>query len=198
VHRKVAIVVAACVLVFGKAAFAHRIDEYLQAMILSLEGNPVQASMRLILCSARARYLTIATEGKSVPPQLISWSFPQPAQMRDGLGEHIEYAMDLVRCRSTPSGKAGVWLNGVLVASLFHLGMRHIADGTDRLLFFAGIAASRPASCRGSPLGCAYRCASKAASNSRHCDDFYHRSLRHAYPRRARCRKRSEPSGRRC
>ena len=30
------------------AAFAHRIDEYLQATILSLETNRVQASMRLI------------------------------------------------------------------------------------------------------------------------------------------------------
>jgi hypothetical protein len=31
-----------------KVAFAYRIDEYLQATMLSLEGNRVQASMRLI------------------------------------------------------------------------------------------------------------------------------------------------------
>jgi hypothetical protein len=30
-----------------------------------------------------------------VQPVLLSWSFPDPAQMRDGLGEiHIEYAID--------------------------------------------------------------------------------------------------------
>jgi hypothetical protein len=221
-RRKFTVVIAACVLIFGKAAFAHRIDEYLQATILSVEGNRVQASMRLIpgiLVSSsviaaidgngdgafsdgeeRAYAqrvlddLTITIDGKSVPPKLISWSFPQPAQMRDGLGEiHIEYAMDLpsggqdrslivanhhlpatsvylmnvlvprdpgVRivaqkrnerqslyeldyrqmgtagaAQITPWGRARVWLNGVQVASLFRLGMRHIAEGTDHLLF---------------------------------------------------------------
>src|SRR5580700_3358159 len=123
-RRKTAVLIAACILVLGKAVFAHRIDEYLQATILSLEGNRVQASMRLIpgiLVSpsvianidsngdgafseggerAYAQRvlddLTITIDGKSVPPKLISWTFPQPAHMRDGLGEiHIEYAMEL-------------------------------------------------------------------------------------------------------
>src|SRR5580704_14375079 len=99
--RKIALVIAACVLVFGKSAFAHRIDEYLQATILSLEGNRVQASMRLIpgilvSPSVIARIdadgdgifseseerayaqrvlddLTITIDGKSVPPRLIFW-----------------------------------------------------------------------------------------------------------------------------
>jgi len=220
--RKIAVIIAACVLASGKAAFAHRIDEYLQATILSLEGNRVQASMRLIpgiLVSSsviagidsngdgafsegeeRAYAqrvlddLTITIDGKSVPPKLISWTFPQPPQMRDGLGEiHIEYAMDvpfggqnrsltvanhhqsgtsvylmnvlipqdpgiriLAQKRNEqqslyeldyqqmgavgaaplkPWGKARLWLNGVQLASLFRLGMRHIAEGTDHLLF---------------------------------------------------------------
>src|SRR5579862_8345349 len=47
-RRKFALVIACCVLIFGKTAFAHRIDEYLQATIFSLEENRVQASMRLI------------------------------------------------------------------------------------------------------------------------------------------------------
>jgi len=219
--RKIAII-AACVLVFGNVAFAHRIDEYLQATILSLEGSRVQASMRLIPGilvspsviagvdsngdgafseSEERAYaqrvlddLTITIDGKSVQPKLITWSFPQPAQMRDGLGEiHIEYAMELpygsqersliianhhlsttsvylmnvlvprdpdirilaqkrneqqslyeldyqqmgaVRAAPlTAGGKLRLWLNSVQVGSLFHLGMRHIAEGTDHLLF---------------------------------------------------------------
>ena len=37
-----------CFLLADRAAWAHRIDEYLQATILSLEANRVNASMRLI------------------------------------------------------------------------------------------------------------------------------------------------------
>ncbi len=35
----------------------------------------------------------------------------------------------------TPWGNVRTWLNGIQFASLFHLGMRHIAEGTDHLLF---------------------------------------------------------------
>lgn len=42
---KIPALIAACVLLLCKSAFAHRIDEYLQATILSLETNRVQASM---------------------------------------------------------------------------------------------------------------------------------------------------------
>ena len=41
-------VVAACVLLACTPAWAHRIDEYLQATILSLASNRASASMRLI------------------------------------------------------------------------------------------------------------------------------------------------------
>ena len=47
-RRKIAVAIAAGVLLVGKTASAHRIDEYLQATILSLEENRVHASMRLI------------------------------------------------------------------------------------------------------------------------------------------------------
>jgi hypothetical protein len=40
--------------------------------------------------------LSITIGGQNVRPQLISWSFPQPPQMRSGLGEiHIGYTVDL-------------------------------------------------------------------------------------------------------
>lgn len=220
--RKIATAIAAGVLLFGKTAFAHRIDEYLQATILSLEANRVQASMRLIPGilvspsliagidsdgngvfseSEERAYaqrvlsdLSITIDGKSVQPKLVSWSFPRPAQMRDGLGEiHIGYTTDLPsggRNRSlilanhhlnrtsvylmnvlapqdrdvcilaqkrneqqslyeldyqqmaakdaqpqTPWAGVPLWLNGVQFSSLFRLGMRHIAEGTDHLLF---------------------------------------------------------------
>jgi HupE / UreJ protein len=227
-RRMAGVVIAACVLVFGRTAFGHRIDEYLQATILSLEGNRIQASMRLIpgmlvspsliasidvdgdgafSDSEERAYaqcvlndLSITIDGKSVPPKLLSWSFPQPAQLQDGLGEiHIEYGIDIedgiglfdggqnrslivanhhlsgtsvylmnvlvpqdpgiriLAQKRNPQqslyevdyqqraaanatqltlwGRARVWLNGVQVASLFRLGMRHISEGTDHLLF---------------------------------------------------------------
>ena len=108
-RRTFAAVIAACVFLCAKGAFAHRIDEYLQATILSLETNRIQASMRLIpgiLVSpsviaaidsnsdgafseseerAYAKRvlgdLSITLDGKNVRPALISSSFPGPAQM---------------------------------------------------------------------------------------------------------------------
>src|SRR5580704_1399726 len=120
---KIAAVVV-CVLLSGRSASAHRIDEYLQATILSLESNRVQASMRLIpgilvapsviagidsngdgvFSEGEERAyaqrvlgdLSITIDGQAVQPKPVSWSFPQPAQLRDGLGEiHIEYTADL-------------------------------------------------------------------------------------------------------
>src|SRR5437879_5677381 len=111
--------VAAGILLCARGAFAHRIDEYLQATLLTIETNRVQASMRLIpgvlVASsviagidsngdgafseseerAHAKRvlgdLSITIDGKNVQPVLASWSFPEPAQMREGLGEiHIE------------------------------------------------------------------------------------------------------------
>jgi len=220
--KKVALIIAAAALLLSKAASAHRIDEYLQATIFALEENRVQASMRLIpgiqvsasviaaidangdgnFSEAEERAyaervlsdLTVTIDNKRATPRLISWSFPPPEQLRDGLGEiHIEYAIDLPAggldrslivanhhqsgtsvylmnvlvpqdpglriiaqkrnerqslyeldyqqsaavgmAQLTPWDKFRLWLNGVQVLSLFRLGMRHIADGTDHLLF---------------------------------------------------------------
>ena len=220
-RRTVAAMLTAGVFLFGKAASAHRIDEYLQATIVSLEPHRMQASMRLIpgvLVSSSVvvqidsngdgvfseseerayaqRVLgdqSITIDGQGVEPRLVSCSFPQPAQLRDGTAEiHIEYAADLpsggayrslvlanhplshasvflvnvtvpetrdleilaqkrdgrqtryeVDYRQTGSAAAlprTAWnlpelMNGAPFASLFHLGMRHIAEGTDHLLF---------------------------------------------------------------
>lgn len=139
------------------------------------------------------RDLSIRIDGQPVQPELISWSFPPPAEMRAGLGEiHIAYSMDLPRGGSSRSlilanhhqNSASVylmnvvvpddpgirilaqkrneqqsvyeldyqqtdaaapsrtswtgvqaWLSGIQFSSLFHLGIRHIAEGTDHLLF---------------------------------------------------------------
>jgi hypothetical protein len=215
-----AFVIACVLLAFGNTAFAHRIDEYLQATILSLAENRVQASMRLIpgvlvapsvianidsngdgtlSDDEKKSYsqrvlddLTITVDAKNVRAQLVSWSVPEAAQLRDGLGEiHIEYVLDLppgsqnrsvivenhhqnntsvylmnVSMPNDPGihileqkrnqsqsvyeldyqqksdsqvlsswAKAHVWLDGIQAAELFRLGMRHIAEGTDHLLF---------------------------------------------------------------
>jgi HupE / UreJ protein len=219
---KRAVALFAICLLFGKTAWAHRIDEYLQATIISLEVNRAYASMRLIpgvmvahsvidaidsnhdgvvskneerayadrvLCD-----LSISLDGQPLKAQLDSWTFPEPSQLRDGLGQisiqyHIDlpssrganrslilenhhknansvylmnaevprdhdlrivdqrrnerqsiYELDYQQLRSVdmPSGSwksLWGWLKGLQFSSLFRLGMRHIAEGTDHLLF---------------------------------------------------------------
>jgi pimeloyl-ACP methyl ester carboxylesterase len=53
----------------------------------------------------------------------------------------------------TPWGKARIWLHGVQVASLFRLGMRHIAEGTDHLLFLLALLLPAPLLVSGSRWG---------------------------------------------
>ncbi len=219
---KLGAMVTACGLLLGHAAWAHRIDEYLQATILSLAANEVQASMRLVPGvvvapsviagidanrdgvfsegeqQAYARRvlgdLSLTLDGQRLRPRLLAWSFPTPARMREGLGEiRIEYRSALPpggpnralilenrhlvpqsvylmnavvpqdsnihllaqkRSRSQSryeldywqgsvggtaagslAGRFQAWLNGLQFAGLFHLGARHIAEGTDHLLF---------------------------------------------------------------
>jgi hypothetical protein len=214
--------IAACIFLCAKLASAHRIDEYLQATILSLENDRIQASMRLIpgilvapsviagidsngdgdfseseeraYAQRVLRDLSIATDGICVQPELVSWNFPEPARMREGLGEiHIEYTIKYAAepplggrnrsliltnhhlnrtsvylvnalvpqdrgiqilaqkrneqqslyeldyrqtARSSITwGNVSAWLAGIQFSSLFHLGMHHIAEGTDHLLF---------------------------------------------------------------
>lgn len=227
-------IVVFCAL-FTEPAFAHRIDEYLQATLLSVERDHVQVSMRLIPGvmvapsvidaidsnhdgsfseSEERDYaqrvladLSITVDRKGVQPSLGSWSFPQPAQLRSGLGEiHIEYSFDLpaggsdrtlmlvnrhLRTNSvylvnviapedgsvrivtqrrneqqsvyeldfqqtelnfqqtrpesrTQWSNVRVWLSGLQLSSLFRLGMRHIAEGTDHLLFLLALLLPSP------------------------------------------------------
>ncbi len=226
------IAVAAVLLSVGGVASAHRLDEYLQATILSVEKDHVRASMRLIpgvavsssviasidsngdgnLSAAEQRdyaervlgdlYLTV--DGNSVKPKLVSMAFPQIEEMREGLGEiHIEFTADLPRggpnrrlvlenhhLNATSAylvntvvprdpvirivgqkrnqqqsfyeldyeqeggiaepGNSNAWANfrfrisSVGFVSLFRLGMRHIAEGTDHLLFLLALLLPAP------------------------------------------------------
>ncbi len=105
-------------------ASAHRLDEYLQATIISVEKDRVQAFMRLIPGVAVSavvissidtngdgiisdterqayaervlRDLSFMMDGKSLEPRLISINFPGTEEMKEGLGEiQIEFRADL-------------------------------------------------------------------------------------------------------
>jgi HupE / UreJ protein len=109
-------------------AFAHRLDEYLQATLFSVESDALRGSMRLVpgvavapaviegidtngdgVISAAEQQayaqrvlgdLTLRVDGRSVAPRLVSVNFPTVEQMREGLGEiRIEFAADLPRGR---------------------------------------------------------------------------------------------------
>ena len=121
------LIAAAAILLFlGQVAFAHRLDEYLQATILSVDKDHLQASMRMIPGVAvsssiiasidsngdgvlsqteQQAYaqrvlgdLSLTVDGRSLSPKLVSESFPQIALMKEGLGEiHIEFTAELPR-----------------------------------------------------------------------------------------------------
>lgn len=105
-------------------ASAHRLDEYLQATIISVEKDRVQASIRLVpgvavfpvvlgsidtnsdgvISGAEGRVyaervlhdLSLSIDGNRLKPRLVSIDFPTIEQMKEGLGEiHIEFAADL-------------------------------------------------------------------------------------------------------
>ena len=156
--------------------------------------------------------LSIAVDGKGVRPKLLAWSFPQPAQMRAGLGEiHIEYEVDVspggvsrsFTLANHHQGQKSVYLMNVMVpqdrgiqvlaqkrneqqsvyeleyrqgagtsvnparslegarawlsdlpfSNLFHLGMRHIREGTDHLLFLIVLLLPAPLLVAGSRWG---------------------------------------------
>jgi hypothetical protein len=236
--RSKLVAAAAILLSLCAAAFAHRLDEYLQATILSVEQDHVLASMRLIpgvAVSSRIiasidtngdgvfseaeqqayaqrvlRDLSITVDGRRARPTLLSESFPSLEDLRQGFGEiHIEFTVDLrrsgherkivlenhhqnaisaylVNClvpsdphirilaqnrnetqsfyqldytqlsASSNSFFSRVWsslrswTNSVGVASLFRLGMRHIAEGTDHLLFLLALLLPAPLLAAGS------------------------------------------------
>ena len=105
-------------------ASAHRLDEYLQATLISVERDHVEVSMRLIpgiavssdviasidtngdgVLSPQEQWdyaqrvlseLALRIDGKKLDPKLKSADFPPIQEMRDGVGEiHIEYTAEL-------------------------------------------------------------------------------------------------------
>ena len=115
-----------CLLCLGGVASAHRLDEYLQATLLSVEKDHVQASMRLIPGVAVASSVianidsnadglfsaaeqgayaervlgewSLTIDGNRLTPKRLSADFPRVDQMKDGLGEiRIEFTADLPR-----------------------------------------------------------------------------------------------------
>lgn len=221
----------AVVLSLAAPASAHRLDEYLQATIISVEKDRVQASMRLIpgvavssfvlasidtnadgvISEAEQRTyaqrvlrdLSLKVDGKSASPTLVSRKFPTTDEIKEGLGEiQIEFIVDLARggperrivfenhhqnqlsaylvnCLvphdpsiriltqtrnqsqsfyqlnyaqpGSSSGSASLkpstirgWMGSVGFASIFRLGMRHISEGTDHLLFLLALLLPAP------------------------------------------------------
>jgi hypothetical protein len=115
---------AAIALLLGARAFAHRLDEYLQAALISVEKDRVQVSMRLVpgvavsssvlavidtngdgvISRAEQRAyaervlgdLSLTAEGTRLSPRLVSVHFPAVEEMKAGLGEiRIELSANL-------------------------------------------------------------------------------------------------------
>lgn len=116
---------AAIALLLGaRGSFAHRLDEYLQAALISVEKDHVQVSMRLVpgvavfssvlagidtngdgvISRAEQRAyaervlgdLSLTAEGNRLSPRLVSVHFPAVEDMKAGLGEiRIELSANL-------------------------------------------------------------------------------------------------------
>jgi hypothetical protein len=114
-RRATTIVASALLLSVATPAFAHRVDEYLQATTISVGRDRVQAQIRLtpgtevfatvlaaidtdrngVLSSAEQRAyaervlgdLSLAVDGSPLPLRLLSSSFPDLDVMRDGRGD---------------------------------------------------------------------------------------------------------------
>ena len=213
----------------ARGASAHRLDEYLQATLLSVQPAELQASMRLIpgvsvassviasidtdhngvlSASEQQQYaqrvlndLTLTVDRQPVTPHLIAATFPPLDQLRDGLGEiHLQFAapipagglhrrftlanrhqnprsvylvnatvpvdprIHISTQRRNPQqtlyeldydqtgtpvpgstwSRLGIHANAEAFVSLFRLGMRHIAEGTDHLLFLLALLLPAP------------------------------------------------------
>ena len=117
---------AAIFLSVGVSASGHRLDEYLQATIISVENDRIQAFMRLtpgiavyatvlasidtnsdaVISETEQRAyaqrvlgdLSLSVDDRRLKPRLSSVNFPPAEEMREGLGEiHIEFSADLPR-----------------------------------------------------------------------------------------------------
>jgi hypothetical protein len=119
-------VVIAILLALGMPGWAHRLDEYLQATIISIEKDRVQANIRLIPGISVSRIvlasidrnadgvisvdeqrayawrvlhdLSLSLDGQPLTARLVSAHFPKIEEMKDGVGEmQIEFEADLPR-----------------------------------------------------------------------------------------------------
>ncbi len=108
-------------LAFGNPAFAHRLDEYLEATTISLEKDRVAAQIRLtpgvavfplviatidtdhdgVISNAEQRAyaervladLALSIDGDRLRLQLVSTTFPKVEEMREGLGDiQVDFA----------------------------------------------------------------------------------------------------------
>jgi len=115
---------AAILLLLGAPAGAHRLDEYLQATIISVEKDRVQAFLRLVPGVAvsslvipgidtngdgiisdaeRQRYaqrvlsdLSLSIDGRPLKPRLVSVEVAGTGEMKEGMGEiQITFSADL-------------------------------------------------------------------------------------------------------
>lgn len=112
------------VLLAGTHAFAHRLDEYLQATLISVEQDRVKAEIRLVpgvavlpivlasidtngdgiisepeqqAYAARVLHdLSLTVDGDRLRPRLVAARFPSLAELKEGMGEiQIEFSADL-------------------------------------------------------------------------------------------------------
>jgi hypothetical protein len=113
--RKVLSIAACFLLMLPASAFAHRLDEYLQATILSVDSSRVGGTMRLVPGVAVAstviagidtnddgkisgaeeiayaqrvlKAVSLSLDGRVLPLHLVSMSFPAIDEMKQGIGE---------------------------------------------------------------------------------------------------------------
>ncbi len=209
-------------------AYAHRLDEYLQATMLSVEKDRMDGFMRLVpgvAVSSKVlalidtngdgviseneqrsyaehvlRDLSLSVDGKPLARRLISVDFPAVEQIKDGLGQiQIQFSADLpaggpdrkLDFENRHQKSISVYLMNCLVphdpsirivaqnrnenqslyrleytvanpgstrqssrtvgfASIYRLGIRHIAEGTDHLLFLLALLLPAPLAVTGS------------------------------------------------
>jgi hypothetical protein len=118
------LIAISAILLLGRSASAHRLDEYLEATLFSLEKDSVQAEMRLapgvavssfvlrsidtdgdgVISPAEQRAyaervlreVTLSMEGESLTPRLTSVKFPPVEELKEGMGEiQFEFRADL-------------------------------------------------------------------------------------------------------
>jgi hypothetical protein len=116
----------AAALLLGASASAHRLDEYLQATLFSVEQDHIQAQMRLVPGVAVAYFILggidtngdgilsgaeqqaygervlndvlLTMDGKFLTPTLTSIAFPSLEEMKEGVGEiRLEFSAGLPR-----------------------------------------------------------------------------------------------------